>query len=74
MISLIVPFYNEEDQIRKTYLALSGELKRYQAYELIFVNDGSYDGSYEILSKLLLLFTSVTLSLTMESIYLIGLL
>ncbi len=52
-ISIVVPFYNEEDNIEELYEQLSRVLKGLGvSYELIFINDGSTDRSHELLLKL----------------------
>jgi glycosyltransferase involved in cell wall biosynthesis len=52
-ISVVVPVYNEEESVRPLYEALSGELGRLgYSYELVFVDDGSRDGSFTALSAL----------------------
>lgn len=52
-ISIVVPFYNEEDNIEELYEELSRVLKGLGvSYELIFINDGSTDRSHELLLKL----------------------
>lgn len=52
LISVVVPCYNEEKVIELTYKALSSELiKITDEYEIIFVNDGSKDGTLELLKK-----------------------
>ncbi len=50
-LSVVVPVYNERDNIRLLYDALRRSISDYR-YELIFVNDGSRDGSTEILDEL----------------------
>jgi len=51
MISIIIPLYNKEKIIKKT---LNSLLKQtYQDYEIIIVDDGSSDRSYEIVQKIL---------------------
>lgn len=52
-ISIVVPLYNEEESLRGLYQQLNqvlGNLGR--EYEIIFVNDGSTDGSASILEAL----------------------
>lgn len=52
-ISVIVPVYNEEENIRKLYDELK-EIFSYtdRSYELIFINDASADDTLEVLSDL----------------------
>ena len=51
-ISIVVPFYNEEDNIEELYGQLTRMLKGLGvSYELIFINDGSTDRSQNILLK-----------------------
>ena len=49
LLSVVVPCYNEESVISMTYRALSAELSALvsdgEDYEMIFVNDGSKDGT-----------------------------
>ena len=48
LISLIIPSYNEDENINNTVTTLTGLLSKQDFdYELIFVNDGSKDGTYE---------------------------
>ncbi|NVK18565.1 MAG: glycosyltransferase [Methylocystaceae bacterium] len=43
-LSVIVPFYNEEDNIRPLYEEIRDTLEKIgRSYEMIFVNDGSHD-------------------------------
>jgi biofilm PGA synthesis N-glycosyltransferase PgaC len=51
MVSIIVPCYNEQDNIRKVVEALSQ--MNYPIYEVICVNDGSKDNTGDILNELL---------------------
>ena len=44
MISIIIPIYNEEENIIKTYEFIESALEKLN-YEVIFVNDGSTDKS-----------------------------
>ena len=49
-ISVVVPVYNEEQSLRPLYTALVAALDREgRSYELIFVDDGSTDGSFSVL-------------------------
>jgi len=48
MLSVIIPCYNEEKRIKETIRSLADFLdQRYRDYELIVVDDGSSDGTYE---------------------------
>ncbi|WP_319205474.1 glycosyltransferase family 2 protein [uncultured Ilyobacter sp.] len=47
LISVIIPFYNIGDYIKKTVQSL--ESQTYKKFEVIFVNDGSTDSSLKIL-------------------------
>ncbi len=53
MLSVIIPSYNEEDNILKTACVISKLLDSENIdYELIFINDGSTDNSWELISAL----------------------
>lgn len=53
LISVVVPVYNEEGNIPALYTELREVMDRFgEGYELIFVNDGSTDGTQTALSKL----------------------
>ena len=52
-LSIVVPVYNESDNLRHFYAAICEEMaKLHYDWELIFVNDGSTDNSKEILLEL----------------------
>jgi glycosyltransferase involved in cell wall biosynthesis len=52
-ISVVVPIYNEIENIESLYRALTGALEAYgREYELILVDDGSRDGSTKALAAL----------------------
>ena len=51
-ISIVIPVYNEEDNIQKLHSELVGALKVIKFYEVVFVDDGSNDGSYQVLKKI----------------------
>lgn len=50
-ISVVIPVYNEEDNILELYTRLSDSLAQF-SYELIFVDDGSKDKSFTILKSI----------------------
>lgn len=53
MISIILPAYNEKENIERTVETLSGILEEGAIpFELVFVSDGSIDGTYDEISRL----------------------
>jgi glycosyltransferase involved in cell wall biosynthesis len=52
-ISVIIPLYNESDSLRELFQILKVVLESLnKAYEIIFVDDGSTDGSFSILKEI----------------------
>ena len=49
--SIVIPIYNEEENINILYNEIKKELLNFTEYEIIFINDGSTDGSKNILKK-----------------------
>ena len=52
LISIIVPVYNEEESIEILYMEISKSLKNHK-FEIIFVNDGSFDNSSTIIKNII---------------------
>jgi len=52
-ISIIIPVYNESNSIDKLYYELQDNLESKYNYEIIFINDGSSDGSKEKIINLI---------------------
>lgn len=53
MLSIILPVYNEEQNIVRAYEAIRDVLASSRiSFELVFVNDGSKDNSFEVIRKL----------------------
>ena len=53
MLSVVLPVYNEEQNIERAYQAIKEILAPKEIeFELVFVNDGSRDHSFEIIQKL----------------------
>jgi dolichol-phosphate mannosyltransferase len=51
--SIVIPVYNERDSIQMCYETFKNTFtEKHRTYELIFINDGSKDGSYEILKTI----------------------
>ncbi len=52
LLSIVLPAYNEEQNIANTTKVLSELLEEHQiAYELVYVSDGSKDGTYQEIEK-----------------------
>ena len=51
-VSVVVPVLNEQDNIRPLYNQLTQALSNKYKYELVFIDDGSTDASFSILSEL----------------------
>lgn len=52
MLSIVIPAYNEEKMIWKTTEVVSGIMEREKiSFELVFVNDGSRDQTWEMIEK-----------------------
>ena len=47
MISVVIPVYNEEESVINLYSELKHVLNQFNQYELIFVDDGSTDQTFE---------------------------
>ncbi len=55
LLSVISPLFNEQENIEQHYFELTNileELKFFESYEIIFVNDGSFDNSLQIIKKI----------------------
>lgn len=51
-ISIVIPLYDEEKSLRELYDKIKYALNRNSRYEIIFIDDGSTDGSWRVLSEL----------------------
>jgi len=52
-LSVVIPVYNEKENLRQLYTRLKGVMDSLgRGYEIIFVDDGSTDGSSEILDEI----------------------
>ena len=53
-ISVVIPLYNEDESIPELYAWIARVMKEHHfTYEVIFINDGSTDRSWEIISELI---------------------
>lgn len=50
-VSVIIPMYDEEENVLKTLSEVDSVLKEYGNYEIIAVDDGSFDRTFELASK-----------------------
>lgn len=51
-LSVVIPLYNEEENIKILYHEIIDALKDFNDYEIIAVNDGSTDNTFEICKKI----------------------
>jgi len=51
-LSVVIPIFNEEDNIPELYERLSNALQMLGSYEIIFIDDGSVDNSLSLLKKI----------------------
>ena len=52
-VSVVVPLYNEEENVRRLYDALCESLTpESMTFELLFVDDGSRDGTRDVLQAI----------------------
>jgi glycosyltransferase involved in cell wall biosynthesis len=51
-ISIVIPLFNEADSLEELFNKLLKNLKNKYSYEIIFIDDGSTDGSFENLLKI----------------------
>ena len=52
-ISVVIPLYNEDESIPELYAWIERVMKENKfTYEVIFINDGSTDRSWEIIEEL----------------------
>lgn len=54
LVSFVVPLYNERESLRELHDRIAAEMQRLgiEDFEYVFVNDGSKDGSAELLDEL----------------------
>ena len=64
LISIVVPLYNEEESIETLYSELFSSLSDNYKFEIIFISDGSFDKSVEIIKNIIK---------TVDNVYLIEL-
>lgn len=52
-LTILIPLYNEEDSLRELHAWITKVVQKMGvSYEILFVNDGSSDGSWEVISEL----------------------
>ena len=52
-ISIVIPVYNEVESLKQLYNELRKVLSVYESYQIIFVDDGSSDGSADVIMKII---------------------
>ena len=53
-LSIVIPIYNEQESLLELYNQIQEALNHQFIYEIIFINDGSTDGSTEWIAELCL--------------------
>lgn len=51
-ITVVVPLFNEAESLKELYAQIEHVLKKEYQFEVIFVDDGSDDGSFEVVQEL----------------------
>ena len=51
-ISIVIPVFNEEENIIPLYKDIIQVIKKKYSYEILFIDDGSYDNTLEEIKKL----------------------
>ncbi|MGA2093553.1 MAG: glycosyltransferase family 2 protein, partial [Sedimentisphaerales bacterium] len=51
-VSIVAPLLNEQDNIARLYSQINEAMRNNGSYEIIFVDDGSTDDSFRVLSEL----------------------
>ena len=52
-LSIIIPLFNEEHSLKELYLQINKSVKKYNDYEIVFIDDGSSDKSKNIVKSLI---------------------
>ena len=52
-ISVVIPVYNEVESVEQLYKELIKVLSSFDSYQIIFVDDGSSDGSVSVIKKII---------------------
>ena len=51
-ISVVIPVYNEVDSLKELHVQLTQSLSVFEFYEILFIDDGSTDGSLNLVKEL----------------------
>ncbi|MBT6782176.1 MAG: glycosyltransferase, partial [Candidatus Marinimicrobia bacterium] len=51
-ISVVIPVYNEVDSLRELHHQLTQSLSPFESYEILFIDDGSSDGSVDLIKRM----------------------
>lgn len=51
-ISVVIPVFNEQGNLEKIYRQITDSLQSKYSFEIIFIDDGSTDGSYRVLEDI----------------------
>ena len=51
-LSVVLPVFNEQDSLKDIYGQITQALSENEPYEILFIDDGSTDGSFDILAEI----------------------
>ena len=47
-LSIVIPVFNEEGSVEELYIQINNSIKKFNDYEIVFIDDGSFDKSKKL--------------------------